>query len=184
MITKQKTCVYILVCSFVFCFSTIAGTRNTVQTEFSKVWYDSDLKLLVTFYSKEAAGPIEAINWHLLNGRVCSISPNGVADFKWSSDSVSTYLYRRLQNIFPGYDEYFGGRKTIAVLLDKSMDVIESRIAAIPLQYYKKEGTNKFNKQIDSVFADFGRNSKGEWIKKVPTSEEEHYVGFISVWCY
>lgn len=184
MITKQKTCVYILVCSFVFCCSTIAGTRNTVQTEYSKVWYDSDLKLLVTFYSKEAAGPVVAMDWHLLNGRVCSISPNGVADFKWSSDSVSTYLYRRLQNIFPGYDEYFGGRKTIAVLLDKSMDIIESRIAAIPLQYYKKEGTNKFNKQIDSVFADFGLKSKGMWVKKVPSSEEEYYVGFISAWCY
>lgn len=182
MITKQKTCVYILVCSFVFCCSTIAGTRNTVQTEYSKVWYDSDLKLLVTFYSKEAAGPIEAINWHLLNGRVCSISPNGVADFKWSSESVSTYLYRRLQNIFPSYDEYFGGRKTIAVLLDSSMNIIESRIVAMPLQYYKNE--SKFGKQIDSVFADFGLKSKGMWVKKVPSSEEEYYVGFISAWCY
>ena len=184
MTINHKFYICIIACVLSFCLSTSEGAIDKRHHRYSMNWYDSDLKLLVTFYSKEAAGPIEAISWHLLNGRVCSISPNGVADFKWSSDSVSTYLYRRLQNIFPSYDEYFGGRKTIAVLLDKSMDIIESRIAAIPLQYYKKEGTNKFNKQIDSVFADFGRNSKGEWIKKVPTSEEEHYVGFISVWCY
>lgn len=182
MITKQKTCVYILVCSFVFCFSTIAGTRNTVQTEYSKVWYDSNHELLITFYSIEAAGPVVAMDWHLLNGRLCSISPNGVADFKWSSDSVSVYLYCKLQEAFPEYDEYFGGRKTIAVLLDSSMNIIESRIVAMPLQYYKNE--SKFGKQIDSVFADFGLKSKRMWVKKVPSSEEEYYVGFISAWCY
>lgn len=182
MITKQKTCVYILVCSFVFCFSTIAGTRNIVQTEYSKVWYDSNHELLITFYSREAAGPVVAMDWHMLEGESCPISLDGLADFKWSSDSLSVYLYCKLQEAFPEYDEYFGGRKTIAVLLDSSMNIIESRIVAMPLQYYKNE--SKFGKQIDSVFADFGLKSKGMWVKKVPSSEEEYYVGFISAWCY
>ena len=62
------------------------------------------------------------------------------------------------------------------------MNIIESRIVAIPLQYYKNE--SKFGKQIDSVFADFGLKSKGMWVKKVPSSKEEYYVGFISAWCY
>ena len=115
-----------------------------------------------------------AMDRHLLNGRLCSISPNGVADFKWSSDSVSVYLYRKLQEAFPEYDEYFGGRKTIAVLLDSSMNIIESRIVAMPLQYYKNE--SKFGKQIDSVFADFGLKSKGMWVKKVLTLAKIHPI--------
>ena len=184
MTINHKFHICIIVCILSFCFPLSEVAKDKWHHRYSMNWYDSDLKLLITFYSKEAAAPIEAIDWHMLNGKLCSISLNGVVDFKWSSDSVSTYLYRKLQNVFPGYDEYFGGRKTIAVLLDNSMDIIESRIVAIPLLYYKKEGKNRFDKQIDSVFADFGRNSKGEWIKKVPTSEEEHYVGFISVWCY
>ena len=166
MTINHKFHICIIVCILSFCFPLSEVAKDKWHHRYSMNWYDSDLKLLITFYSKEAAAPIESIDWHMLNGKLCSISLNGVVDFKWSSDSVSTYLYRKLQNVFPGYDEYFGGRKTIAVLLDNSMDIIESRIVAIPLLYYKKEGTNRFDKQIDSVFADFGRNSKGEWIKK------------------
>ena len=135
MTINHKFHICIIVCILSFCFPLSEVAKDKWHHRYSMNWYDSDLKLLITFYSKEAAAPIESIDWHMLNGKLCSISLNGVVDFKWSSDSVSTYLYRKLQNVFPGYDEYFGGRKTIAVLLDNSMDIIESRIVAIPLLF-------------------------------------------------
>ncbi len=184
MTINRKFLICIIVCVWSFCLSSFEGIRDKGQSVYSMDWYDSNLKLLITFYLKEADGLLEEIDWYMLDGKLRSISLNGIADFKWSSDSVSIYLYNYLQTVFPGYDEYFGGRKTIAVLLDKNMNIMESRIAAIPLQYYKNGSIGEFGKQIDSVFADFGIKSKGMWTKQVPSSEEEYYVGFISVWCY
>lgn len=145
------------------------------SANFVRICRDPNLDtILCVSYGKDST---EFIEWHTTDNKIIKFK-SAPAHFIFGKTAAEHFvLYRYYKTVKE--DDLLWAFKRIIVLLDKNLNVIDSRVIAWPIWEYVGDRTRNFV-QLDSIFVKIGYETEGHWEPVNPPSKrQKYYIGSI-----
>ena len=149
---------------------------------FKDVCRDSNLDTI--FQVKYGKDSTKFFEWHTSDNKILKFEPS-YANFIFGNDVEDNFVSTRYYKAVNGEEHLLCCGKTIVVLLDRRMHVIDSRVMAVPRTMYIKGNRNSPRVQLDSVFVKIGYETEGHWEPAPNISRKQKYhIGLMIHFIY
>ena len=151
------------------------------SANFVRICRDPNLDtILCVSYGKDST---EFIEWHTTDNKIIKFK-SAPAHFIFGKDVAFDFVLQRYYKAVNGGQHLICATKRIIVLLDKNLNVIDSRVIAWPIWEYVGDRTRNFV-QLDSIFVKIGYETEGHWEPAPNISRKQKYhIGLMIHFIY